>query len=89
MITDIFLYIIGVLISTMTYLLSFLSPASGIVWPPKILSAFQSFGSSLASINFFLDTYDLALAVSFFIQFLTYYFSSILIIFIIKTIRGN
>jgi len=89
MITDIFIYIIAVLVSTMNYLLSFLSPASGMVWPPKILTAFQSFGHSLASINFIFNTYELVLAVSFFIQFLTYYFSGILIIFIIKTIRGN
>jgi hypothetical protein len=89
MITDIFLYIIGVLISTMTYLLRFLSPASGMVWPPETLSAFQSFGNSLASINFMFATYELSIAVSFFIQFLTYLFSGILIIFIIKTIRGN
>jgi hypothetical protein len=89
MITDIFIYIIAVLVSTMTFLLSYLTPLGGIVWPPKILIAFQSFGHALASINFIFPTYDLVLAVSFFIQFMIYLFSGILIIFIIKLIRGN
>lgn len=89
MITDIFIYIIAVLISTMNYLLSYFTPVGGIIWPPKILTAFQSFGHALASINFIFPTYDLVLAVSFFIQFTVYFFSGILIIFIIKLIRGN
>jgi hypothetical protein len=89
MITSIFIYIIGAIIGIMLSLLSLLSPASGILYPPEFLASFQMFGQSLASINFFWNTYELARAICFLIQFFTYYFSAFLIIFIIKRVRGG
>jgi len=89
MITSVLIYVIGAIIGIMLSLLSLLSPASGIVYPPEFLASFQVFGQSLASINFFWNTYELARAICFFIQFLIYYFSAFLIIFVIKRVRGG
>lgn len=89
MITSVFLYLIGLILSIMVYLLGLLSPSSGMVYPQGVIDAFHLFGSSLASINFLFDTYDLAQSVIFFMQFLIYYISAFLIFYIIKRVRGG
>lgn len=84
MITTIFLFIIASIFSIIGGILPVVS-----IWPPGILASFTMFGASLATVNFIIDTYDLVLALNFFIQFVGYYVSFIILVFIIKTIRGN
>jgi hypothetical protein len=89
MITSALIYVVGAVLLIGITLLALLSPASGIVYPPGILAAFTLFGNSLASVNFFFDTYTLAQAVIAFMQFLIYYFSAFLILDLIKRARGG
>ena len=89
MITSALLYVIGALLGIMISLLGLLSNIHGIFYPPEFLAALKLFGGSLASVNFLFDTYDVAAGLIFFTQFITYYFSAFLIIFIIKRTRGG
>jgi len=89
MITSALIYVIGAILLIGISLLALLSPASGIVYPAGILAGLTLFGSSMASVNFFIDTYDLVLAIGAFMQFLIYYFSAFLILYLIKRARGG